>query len=492
MHVCVDLIFPPPDALAAQRKKRSRVFVGGLDNVVPGGGISGTSNEGQVDTTDILALYERRYGMLKIGLNIFIVALSMFLFPLFVFLVRSDAQQLWQTRCNLQELGQNSTYYDEVLTMSTYAAVYSGQTRWIDRYDKEVVFLDEVISKTLEGAPEVAAAFFAKTDIANQELIAMEIQMHNLTRFGELQKAQAIMESATYQEWKSLYLRGVVELKNQLKKDTVEVDKAHERAIIMWAVITSLLYLFTLSTLLKLMYYGERRTESIRELAKVEKMFDLEHVLNDNTANQLFLKFSRKLRCDEMNRFWNRSTDAMAGMAAVLDRAGASHIKHQKYLLLELSKLWNRFGQIGAQDELNISASQRDQWEKAQAEIDGFLQSKVFEKSDDDADKKRIFVEIKESIESYYSVMDQVRFSILGLMKSNLYLPFVRSVEFTSFLRDRFSQAGSTGSTPLGGIAKQRHGGAANFIDSSTSKDRENPRVGEHENFDASGTPYEP
>ena len=126
----------------------------------------------------------------------------------------------WQTYLNfnsiikhelkLQNLSDRITYLDEVLTMSARMNAATGNSFWERRYKSFEPELDAVIKESIKLAPQAYASEDAKkTDIANQNLVAMEYESFALVKKGKNQLAQTLLSSRKYELQKQKYAAGV-------------------------------------------------------------------------------------------------------------------------------------------------------------------------------------------------------------------------------------------------------------------------------------------
>ncbi len=98
-------------------------------------------------------------------------------------------------------------HLDEVLTMSARMAAYTGDTRWIERYNDHVVLLDEVL-KEAKKDPQILNQVMM-VDNANNELVAMEFKAFDLVKQNRLKEAQTLLLSVKYENNKNRYSRGI-------------------------------------------------------------------------------------------------------------------------------------------------------------------------------------------------------------------------------------------------------------------------------------------
>ena len=111
---------------------------------------------------------------------------------------------------------QNIKYYDEVLTQSLLAYIYSGDETWLERYldavDPIVAVVDSAIAGA-EGNPEIMELFNKQND-ANNVLIGLEDQIILEVKEGNTEKALAIMFGSEYQAQKQILFNTITDFIN--------------------------------------------------------------------------------------------------------------------------------------------------------------------------------------------------------------------------------------------------------------------------------------
>ncbi len=96
-------------------------------------------------------------------------------------------------------------YYDEVLTMSALAAAQSGEQKWKERYDQNVVKLSRVIQKGLKHGGPFARKIIQSVKYANDHLVHFEKRAFKLMEAGRGKEALELLESDEYVKYKSIY-----------------------------------------------------------------------------------------------------------------------------------------------------------------------------------------------------------------------------------------------------------------------------------------------
>ena len=110
----------------------------------------------------------------------------------------------------IQQLTDKVTYLDEVLTMSAKMNAATGERQWEARYFEFVPQLEAAINRISELDPQFyQGEGTAETEMANNQLVAMEAQAFSLVRNGDLASALALLGGRAYQEQKQIYLSSV-------------------------------------------------------------------------------------------------------------------------------------------------------------------------------------------------------------------------------------------------------------------------------------------
>ena len=101
---------------------------------------------------------------------------------------------------------QRIRYYDELLTMSARLAAATGDPSYVQRYQKAVPQLDQVLADALAVVPDDAALQGVRaTDQANQALIALETEDFRRLAAGDAAGAYKVVTSSEYERLKADY-----------------------------------------------------------------------------------------------------------------------------------------------------------------------------------------------------------------------------------------------------------------------------------------------
>lgn len=179
----------------------------------------------------------------------------------YVWDVHNALKKIQTQDLRIQDLSNEITYLDEVLTSSARLSATTGNQRWEQRYLSYVPKLDASLAEAQKLLPNVfKSAAFTKTNAANEKLVAMETQAFNLVRQGNQKAAIALLLSPQYEQQKEIYSEGLTEATNALQQ-YVEANlrsKAQQAVVaVAIAVISMIILLFAWLAVLRMMqsYY---------------------------------------------------------------------------------------------------------------------------------------------------------------------------------------------------------------------------------------------
>ena len=150
----------------------------------------------------------------------------------------------------IQKLAGDILHLDEVLTMSARMAAATGDIGWEERYRRYEPKLDEAIREAMDLA---RSAFMgeasAVTLAANEALVEMENEVFTLVRAGDLEAANSVISSETYEEQKGIYANGLTEIVAALHEEVDENLETHQRRDLL------VFGLFTLTLVLAVIFW---------------------------------------------------------------------------------------------------------------------------------------------------------------------------------------------------------------------------------------------
>ncbi|MGE0404104.1 MAG: sensor histidine kinase, partial [Kofleriaceae bacterium] len=133
------------------------------------------------------------------------------------------------------------TQLDEVLTMSARMAAATGDLVWEERYRRYEPELGAAIKEMLEVATVRIERFCARTDAANQALVAMENRAFERVRAGSREEASSILFGGVYEEQKKIYAAGMASTMSSIESAMDEALDAHGTRVSVGVVVASVL-----------------------------------------------------------------------------------------------------------------------------------------------------------------------------------------------------------------------------------------------------------
>jgi len=185
------------------------------------------------------------------------------LFLLFIYSINDYFKRLeYHDRSDkIEKTISDIIYYDEVLTMSARMALFTGEIRWVERYNDHVGKLDLAIDTAMSISPNIKE-MLQRVDQANVRLIALEDEAFSLFDSSLYSKGSALLLSAEYEENKVLYMAGIEEALKELKKQKVMTALESEDA----SVLTSVIILVILLASAIIMIYINRSEKENRRV----------------------------------------------------------------------------------------------------------------------------------------------------------------------------------------------------------------------------------
>lgn len=168
----------------------------------------------------------------------------------------------------IQQLSAEITYLDEVLTMSAHMAVATGDSQWIERYQK---YDPQVIAALAEATKLIPTVFEGKAseqiNASAQKLLAMEEEAFQLVQRGQRQLASELLFGQEYETQKQIYTAAMGQVtsamqqyaENSLKTQTQKASIAI-LIVIATLIILILVWIFVLRMLVN-------SIQSIREVS---------------------------------------------------------------------------------------------------------------------------------------------------------------------------------------------------------------------------------
>jgi methyl-accepting chemotaxis protein len=112
-------------------------------------------------------------------------------------------------------------FYDEVLTQSARNYAYSGDPRWIERYNQTEPLLVEKINFVIQNGDHYIENLFKELTRVNQELVRLEKRSIDFVNNNQKKNAIALLDGKTYQSFKENYTN-ILQRYNQKISDTLQ------------------------------------------------------------------------------------------------------------------------------------------------------------------------------------------------------------------------------------------------------------------------------
>lgn len=207
--------------------------------------------------------------------------------------IYDDLSRIRQQEQRLQHLSDRATYLDEVLTMSALMNAATGDQSWERRYHQFVPELDAVIKESIYLVPDAYSNEDAKqVDVANQALIALELQSFQLVQRNQKQAALQLLTSPDYKVQKRIYAAGVAQRNTKIQQQLQAYSENYQTAL-MWSLAimaaSILLLVPTWLAVLQMLrsYLHDRR---VAEAALHQKNQDLTEALKQLHQAQRFIQ----------------------------------------------------------------------------------------------------------------------------------------------------------------------------------------------------------
>lgn len=126
----------------------------------------------------------------------------------------------------LIESSNKIIYYDEVLTMSARTSVARQDLSWEYRYLEFALLLDNLLEKTLSSFEQKKKIeFLVETRHANNKLVEMEERSFALSKENKWKKAENVLYSEEYLNYKAEYSKGLEKLQDVINAEILQRQK---------------------------------------------------------------------------------------------------------------------------------------------------------------------------------------------------------------------------------------------------------------------------
>lgn len=177
---------------------------------------------------------------------------------------------------HLNQLSNELRYYDEVLTMSAFLSVTSGDLAWEGRYNKFAKKLDDTIASATNSATR--EVLVKLTDIHNG-LMEIEVKFFNLIRHKHRDEALLLITSEKYQRLKNDYAMYLDELGSILQEQAQNfINENHLRqnqttiGLVISMVLLVVIWCYVISTIRRWRLQILRYNEELSQLAHFDPL----------------------------------------------------------------------------------------------------------------------------------------------------------------------------------------------------------------------------
>lgn len=194
----------------------------------------------------------------KFKTTIFFILSTIIIIILAITIFRLHYSTLYQSSNDrlyvLDILSDEIIYHDEVLSMSALAYLLTEERRWIKRYQKHVILLDNALLSAMSGKPEIRE-LIKKTSVVNDKLLKMEEKSFELLKQGEKARALALLHNEEYGLLKQEYMQSInsgIELIHEY--ETNIKDKTINNAFYLSVLLISFILFFIIIWLFLIHY----------------------------------------------------------------------------------------------------------------------------------------------------------------------------------------------------------------------------------------------
>lgn len=187
---------------------------------------------------------------------------------------------------HIQSLRTQVIYNDEVLTNSATMMALTGDTAWIDRYNKAEIILSKTLDKIYLFLPkEVAKKTVQVTDKANDLLVNLEKKSFVLAKQNKNQEAFELLNSKEYKDNKKFYTKGMNNLIDEvyiIEKDLISNKQYKAARIGLFKML-----LFSTIVFLWILFYRDEKMKGIHEIQNIRNIL---HTTLDNLPALVWTK----------------------------------------------------------------------------------------------------------------------------------------------------------------------------------------------------------
>lgn len=146
---------------------------------------------------------------------------------------KPKAYQEQLTVADIKNIATELKYYDEILTSSVLSYGFSGDEKWLNRYDEYEPKLEKLIERLLSRQNAEDNELVKALESTNVKLVTLENQMINAIKQGDRKQAMAIINGDEYHKLKHDYLEDIISFTETLSTRAISpTDNAIKKVIL--------------------------------------------------------------------------------------------------------------------------------------------------------------------------------------------------------------------------------------------------------------------
>ncbi|MDA7818327.1 PAS domain-containing sensor histidine kinase [Sulfurimonas sp.] len=201
-----------------------------------------------------------------------------------------ETKNFHNTAYELLLIPQNIKYDDEVLTMSAYMATLTQNLKWIDRYDKANVTIEDTISKAIKKFPEISK-HIDEISTYGDTLIALERESFELVKAGKFSQAHSLLFSKNYDIHKKIYTDKLDEIINIIETLTIEYNQKSEQSLKSLLLLASFIIVFSAVLGIVVFRMFLTQTKALEESKEtLYNQYELQEKIMNSIPSRIFWK----------------------------------------------------------------------------------------------------------------------------------------------------------------------------------------------------------
>lgn len=169
---------------------------------------------------------------------------------------------------------------DEILTSSTYMAVYTDDERWIKQYNQAERRLNKYLAEAVSEDRNIQ-----ETIQANEVLVSMEKRVQDFIKNGQKEKGLVILNSDQYAKSKENFSNGMQKFKQTINENAFAIVKDRFERFIQEMVVSLGLIVILMLLALFLFSYQNNLDKTNSKLKKLNKQLNQKNAQLNNFAH---------------------------------------------------------------------------------------------------------------------------------------------------------------------------------------------------------------